>query len=103
LIANLGHNSFSCYNPEILPIGYVTYKEYFLEMPDESRLSWTSGLSAYVDKFNVVPSFEFLSEFSNFLEYCKTTYLKAADSLKDYLLEHPLDLGMQDKSHSMRF
>jgi hypothetical protein len=103
LFTNISLDSYCGVAPERLPVCYPTNKEFIVRLPDGSMfisdqkvLSWTQALSKYIELYNVVPSKEFLTDFSKFLQYCKTTYLDASKALKQYLDDHPLRLENEE-------
>jgi hypothetical protein len=66
--------------------------EYTAKMPDGGELMWADMLPAYMERYNIVPAADFLLNLVNFTLYCSNEFRNAADKVKTYLSEHPLQL-----------
>jgi len=98
LITNVRSARYICHDQDMekLPslglFNGISFTEYFVNMPSGRTFAWTESLSKYIEKYNVLPSKEFLILFDNLVSDCWKNYLPAAGRLATYLQQHPLVL-----------
>jgi len=68
-------------------------KEFSIQLKDGRNFAWTQALKWYVRDYNIVPSREFLSQFTDFLKECQEHHLPQYEQLQIFIKKLASDVS----------